>query len=272
MGGIMSTIGTVAGTYFGGPIGGAIGGSIGGAIDGSMASDDASSAQTNSANSASATQMAMFNKTQANLQPYMTSGTQNLDALNGMLKSGQLGGQFTNADLNANMAPNYQFQLQQGQQALQNGQAAQNGALSGAAMKEMQNFTQNTAAGAYQNAYSNWLNTQNMNFGQRSSLATMGQNAAAGVGTAAMQTGQGIANNTIGAGNAQAAGIIAGQNSLTGGMNNANGLSMFNQMQGNSSPFSSLSSLFGGGSSGGGSGGTWTNASADQAANMLSGF
>lgn len=230
-----------------------------GAVGSSMAASSAADAQTNAANQANATQLGMFNQTQANLKPYMDTGAYQLDQLNQMAASPEWGGKFTNADLNANMAPNYQFQLQQGQQALQNSQAAQNGALSGAAMKDMQNFTQNTAAGAYQNAYNNWLSTNNLRWGQRAGLASMGQNAAAMVGNNATATGQSIGQNMIGAGNAQAAGSIATGNAISGAANNAAGYYQMSQMLngggnmfgGGGTSSASLDMLGGGGFSGG---------------------
>jgi hypothetical protein len=150
---------------------------------------------------------------------------------------------FTNADLNEFLAPNYAFQLQQGQQALQNSQAAQNGVLSGAALKDMQKFVQGTAAGAYQDAFSNWMNTQNMNynqwantqnmnFSQLASLAGLGQNAAAQTGNAGVQTGQSLANNMIGSANAQAAGIIGGQNAINQGIGSGLGFLNLSQLAG----------------------------------------
>lgn len=222
-----------------------IGSSVVGAVGSSMAAGSAADAQTAAADQANQTQMAMFNKTQANLQPYMNAGNTALQNLQAGMANGTIGGKFTNADLNANLAPNYQFQLEQGKQALQNSQAAQNGVLSGAAMKDMQNYVQGTAAGAYQNAYNNWLSTQNLNYGQMANLASLGENAGATVGNAGVQTGQAIGQNLIGAGNAQAAGSIAQGNALANGLSGASGYLQMNQMLGGGNPF-------GGGGAGGG--------------------
>lgn len=220
-----------------------IGGSVVSGVMQSSAASDAAGAQTAAANQANATQMNMFNTTQANLKPYMTQGAMAIGNIANQRANGTLGGNFTNADLNANMAPNYAFQLQQGQQALQNSQAADSGVLSGAALKGMQNFTQNTAAGAYQQAYNNWLSNQNLNYGQMMGLASLGENAAAMAGNNAVQTGQSIGQNMIGAGNAQAAGMIGGANALSGAIGNATGYMGLNNMLGGGN----LGDLFGGG-------------------------
>ena len=59
-------------------------------------------------------------------------------------------------DLNANIAPNYAFMLGQGQQANLMGSNALGGAVGGNAAKALQDYTQNFAANAYQNAFNNF--------------------------------------------------------------------------------------------------------------------
>jgi hypothetical protein len=68
---------------------------------------------------------------------------------------------FTNADLNAQLAPNYQFQLQQGQGALNAANNATGGMVGGNALKGLQDYTQNYAGNAYQNALNNYINQYN---------------------------------------------------------------------------------------------------------------
>lgn len=221
-----------------------------------QAAQSANATQLQIANQANATQQQFFNTTQKNLAPFLNQGTTSVNQLQTDLQNGTLGGQFTNADLNANLAPNYAFQLQQGQQALQNSQAAQDGVLSGAALKQMQQYTQNTAAGAYQNAYNNWLTSQNLNYGQLSGLASLGENAGAMVGNAGSSaanaisntlntTGTNVSNNTIGAGNAAAAGMIGSANALSGAANSIGGYAYLNNLTGGNSNNSGGISNFG---------------------------
>jgi hypothetical protein len=68
---------------------------------------------------------------------------------------------FTNADLNAQLAPNYQFQLQQGQGATNAAANAAGGMVGGNALKGLQDYTQNFAGNAYQNALANNINQYN---------------------------------------------------------------------------------------------------------------
>ncbi|HEY8879215.1 MAG TPA: hypothetical protein VIN03_16725 [Roseateles sp.] len=197
-----------------------IGSALGGAISGSNASHDAAGQQVDAANNATALQKAMYEQNQRNLSPYMQGGTSALSSILDMFKSGQLGGQFTGADYLANKDPGYDFQLQQGQQALMNSQAATNGALSGAALKSLIGFNQGMASTGYQNAYNRWLSTQQNKYGQLSDIAKLGENAAAGAGNTGVGYANGISNTITGAGNAAAAGTIGSANAISSGLNN----------------------------------------------------
>ena len=86
--------------------------------------------------------------------------------------------QFTNADLNANLAPNYAFQLQQGQMANQRAANMGGGSLGGNALQGLQRYTQDYAGNAYQNAFNNF-NTQRQNiYGNLSGMANIGSTSA----------------------------------------------------------------------------------------------
>ena len=86
--------------------------------------------------------------------------------------------QFTNADLNANLAPNYAFQLAQGQMANQRAANMGGGSLGGNALQGLQRYTQDYAGGAYQNAFNNF-NTQRQNiYGNLAGMANIGTTSA----------------------------------------------------------------------------------------------
>ena len=211
-----------------------VGGSLlGGAIS-SNASQNAANTQANAANNATQLQQNMFNQTQQNLQPYMQGGGTALSSLLSKLQNGQLGGNFTQQDYLNNQDPGYQFQLQQGQQGLQNSQAAQNGIMSGSAMKDLINFNQGTAATGYQNAYNRWLQQQQNTYGQLSGVAGLGENAAAGLGNTGASYANGMSNTITGVGNAQAAGQIGSANAWSGALNNGMGYYQLSNMMNNS--------------------------------------
>lgn len=114
--------------------------------------------------------------------------------------------------------PGYAFELQQGTQALQNSAAAQSGALSGAALKDLLGYSQNFARTGYNDAFNRYQTQQGNIFSRLSSIAQLGQNAAAGVGSTganiAGNAGQAISN----AGGAAGAGIVGAGNSLGNGL------------------------------------------------------
>jgi len=208
----------------------------------SQASKNAANTQANAANNATQLQQNIYNQNQANLNPYMTQGKTALNTLNTDLANGILGGSFTGQDYLNNKDPGYEFQLQQGQQALQNSQAAQDGIMSGSALKGLSTFNQGLASTGYQNAYNRWLATQNNTYNQLSSLAGLGENAAAGAGNTGAAIGNGMANTITGAGNAQAAGQIGQANAISNGLSNLAGYYAI----GNMSPSSGINPGIGG--------------------------
>jgi hypothetical protein len=221
------------------------GGAVASAGIGAVSSQSAANTQADAANNATNAQLGMFNTTQQNLQPYMSAGSNALSTLTGQLPSLNtpmaIQPSINNTNWQQYMSPAYNFQLQQGQQALQNSQAAQDGVLSGAALKSLVNYNQNMAGTAFQNAFNdyqtqygnqfNQYQTQNQNIYNRlSNLANLGENAAANVGQAATQTGANVANTTMAAGNAQAAGTMGMNNAITGAVNNGMGYYMLNSL------------------------------------------
>lgn len=131
--------------------------------------------------------------------------------------------------------PGYEFQLQQGQQALQNSQAAKDGALSGAALKDLIGFNQGMANTAYQNAFGRYMSQNDATYNRLSSLLGVGENAAAGLGNTGAQVTSNIGNTLMSGANAQAAGTVGSANAWSGGLNNAAG-------------YYALSGMLGGGS------------------------
>jgi hypothetical protein len=231
--------------------------SIGGALITSSGAQSAANTQASAANNATDAQTAMYQQTVANEQPYMNAGNTALSTLNdkmGALNTAMpIMPSVNNTNWQQYISPAYNFQLQQGDQALQNSQAAQDGALSGSALKGLINYNQNFANTAYTNAMSTFQNQYNTQFneyqnqnqniyGRLAGLAQLGQNAASSTGMTGAGMAGGIANTITGAGNAQAAGTIGSANAITGGINNGMGYYMMNNLSGGN--------LFGGGGNG----------------------
>ena len=206
--------------------------SLVGGLFGANASSNAASAQAGAANNATAMQGQMFNTVMGNLQPYMGAGTNALNNLTSYLNPSATGGPggapgllhtFGASDLNANLAPNYQFQLGQGMAQLSNQNAATGGAGGGNAFAGEQAYAQNMAGSAYQNAFNNYQTNQNNIYSRLGNLAQLGQASSTGQASGAPLFASGMSNSIIGAGNAQAAGNIGVANALSGGLNNAAG-------------------------------------------------
>lgn len=199
---------------------------IAGAVASSDASRHAANVQGDSARAANDLTKSEFDQTQANLRPYMLSGNNALSALNfGLGLSGdpsQAGYGRLTAGLSPDAyqkSPGYQWQMQQGQQAVSNAASAHGGVNSGNTLKALTTFGQGLANSDYYQALQAQMAQQQQQYAMLSNQAGAGQNAAASLGGfGAQATGQ-IGSNLIGAGNSQAAGIVGSSNALTGGLN-----------------------------------------------------
>lgn len=141
-------------------------------------------------------------------------------------------------DLNANLAPNWQFAMQQGQGAAQNAANASGGMLSGNTLKGLQDYTIGKSGDLYQQAYQNYTANQSNIFNRLSAIAGIGQTANQSVGS----LNAGIANNYGNAiqqgAQAQASGAIGQANAIAGGINNAAGWYTLNNLTNKQQPSS----------------------------------
>ena len=141
---------------------------------------NASNTQTAAANDVKGVLGDFYNSYKQSQQPYQQTGVQATNAL-GSLGSGTynimnpdgtiqstgtgndyLTHQFNAADLQAGLAPNYDFMLAQGAGANRNAANVGGGLLSGNTLQGLNTFNQNYAQNAYQNAFSNYQ-TQRQN-------------------------------------------------------------------------------------------------------------
>jgi len=242
-----------------------VGGSLIGAAMSGDAAQSAAQTQADAANAANAQQLAIFNTQNAQQAPYRAQGYSALNQIGSMLPgtyqqydaqgnptgtgtgSGYLTQQFTNQDLNANLAPNFAFQLGQGQQSLRNQQNATGGLIGGNALQGMQDYTQNFAGNAYQQAFNNFQGQRSNIYNTLAGIAGIGQTGQAATNQLAQNYGTNSANLMTGAAAAQAAGQVGAANAYSGGLQNAGNMY-------------ALSNLLGqGGGIGGGGGGAYTH-------------
>ena len=180
---------------------------VAGSVISANAADKAARTQADSAEAANQTALQEQQNAQQFLQPYQGAGQSVLPQLQAILSGDSTA---------LNNLPGYQFALSQGQQAITNSSAG--GSLGGNTLAALQNNAIGTA---------NQYVGQDVNMLQN--FANMGANAAGGQASGALQTGQTIGQNLIGAGNAMAAGQVGVANAITGGINS--GLNAYQQNQ-----------------------------------------
>src|SRR6185312_1426877 len=115
---------------------------VGGAVS-AYSANKAASAQESAANQASQTQMSMYDRLQQNEQPYMQAGQGALSQLQSLY--GLPGGKGMNGQQIGNLLtslPGYQFQMQQGTQAIDRSEAAKGLLNSGATGKALTQYGQ----------------------------------------------------------------------------------------------------------------------------------
>jgi len=200
--GLLSAIGGIAGTFLGGgPLGGMIGSSLGGALEGQQSAGQAANIQSTSAQGGIDEQRRQFDAIQKLLQPYSQAGQGALGQQQALL--GLSGAPAQQGAISAlQSSPQYTAMLQQGENAMLQNASATGGLRGGNTQAALAQFRPALLAQTIQDQYA-----------RLGGLTSLGQNAAAGVGNAGMQTGANIANLMGQQGAAQAGGVLA-QNQL----------------------------------------------------------
>lgn len=191
-----------------------LGGAAAGGLSSIAGSLMGSSAQKKASKQAIAAQMAMFEKMQKNLQPYMDAGESAINPLLGLIGAN---GEDPQAALEK--LPGYQFTKTQGLKAVQNSAAARGLGSSGAAYKGAADYATGLADNTFGDQFNRLLG-----------LTTMGANAAAGAGSGAIQTGANVASSYGNLGNAEAAGYLGGAAGINNSVNSGMGMYLTNRL------------------------------------------
>jgi hypothetical protein len=173
------------------------------------ASENAQQLQAQEAQNALNFQEQEYGQNQSNIKPFLQAGQNAVGTLGsltntpgqGLLTPWTQQFQAPTAE-QAAQTPGYQFQLQQGENALQNSAAAQGNLLSGGTGEALEQYGQGLASENYQQVYNNALtqyqqsynqfeNNQANEYNRLAGLAGTGQTAAGQLG----QTGQAAASN-----------------------------------------------------------------------------
>lgn len=115
-------------------------------------------------------------------------------------------------------SPAYQFNLEEGRKALDKAAASRGRYYAPATLQDIAKFSQGLASNEFQNAFSNYNTSMGNIYSRLSNVAGAGQNAAVQQGGFGANYANNAGQNMIGAGNAQAAGLVGGANALTSGV------------------------------------------------------
>lgn len=178
-------------------------------------------------------------------EPYTEIGKTALSDITGQMPYFQQ--QFTNRDLNSYLSPGYQFRLGQGQKANMMANNVTGGAVSGNALKSLQDYTQNFASGEYANAFNQFQAQRTNIYNQLSDIAKIGLTGQQGTANAILGTGTNIASVTSGLGNAQAASQIGQANALGGAVQGATNAAAYYAMNNMNNPAAMQAQLSAGG-------------------------
>lgn len=255
-GGLLSSLGGAGGAA-------KLGMSVAGPLLSAYSSNKAAQAQVQSGKDANAElarqydltrqdQLSQYDQARTDQAPYREAGTKSLVEL---MNSTAPGGQFTKNYERAGFEvdPGYQFRLGEGQKGIQRAAAARGGVYSGATLKALSRFNQDTASQEY-GAWDQRQNTREAQFNanrdfQRNNLAALagvgqtattatsnaGANAYGQIANAGANASNGIVQNMTGMGNARASGYVGGANAVTNGisqyMNYTQGQDMLNMLK-----------------------------------------
>lgn len=210
------------------------GASILGGLMSSNGAQDAAQTQANAANNASAQQMAMYNQNVQRLSPWTQAGQVSLGNLTSLLGSTGMNGVLTTPFSAAlyQQSPGYQWQMDQGTQAIMNHASALGGVNSGNTLKALQTYGQGLANQDYYQAANQYANWQNQLYNMNAGVANTGVNAAGMTAGLGANTASQIGSNMMGAGNAISAGQVAGANALGNSLSSIGNLAMYGQMNG----------------------------------------
>jgi hypothetical protein len=240
-----------------------VGSSIAGGILGSNAAGAAAQAAQTAAANSNQVAGGVYSNTQNNLNPYIQTGQSSNNALAGLLGIGGNPAASSQAFQNYLGSTNYQFQLGQGEQAIDYANAPSFN--SGATAKALNNYAQGQAGNALQ-GYEGLL----------TGLSGQGLQAGSTLGSLGSQYASQVSSNNLAAAGVQGSADLASANSITNALKGVLGQSGQTSTQSSfgSSPLSSVGNALNGaynfvtGNGGGGGSTLGTNATAANAAGI----
>lgn len=192
------------------------GSSLLGGLFGSSAASSAAKTQARAAQYAAQLQAAMGLLAREDLAPYRTAGNIAVGTLTNELQPGgtldPMRWQPTMEQLEN--TPGYKFTLNQGLKAAQNFMTSQGLGQSGAAGIANLKYAEGLAETTYQDQFTNFMNQIKQGYNQLAGLSQLGESAAAGSATAALNTGSSVGSDITTSAASKAAGTVGSANSL----------------------------------------------------------
>jgi len=195
----------------------------------------ASKAQTNAARDAAQLQQQGYDRQEALQEPFRQAGLTAQNRLMDYLalsddKSapdyGKYARDFGMSDFQAD--PGYGFRMSEGMKALERSAAARGGLLSGATLKGITRFGQDTASSEYINAFNRYQTNRSNQINPLQSLLGSGQTSTNLLSNAAGQAGQGMAGAAMAGAQARASGYANMASALNQGL--STGANMYMQV------------------------------------------
>ena len=163
---------------------------------------NAAGTQTTAANNVNNVLGGFYNQYAQAQQPYQNLGSGAVQQITD--QAPYLTHQFNAQDLQAGLAPNYDFMLAQGAGANRNAANVGGGLLSGNTLQGLNTFNQNYAQNAYQNAFNNYQTQRQNIYGNLSNAAGLGQTSLGQLGQVGSNLAQTYGNVTTGLAASQA--------------------------------------------------------------------
>lgn len=189
---------------------------VGGAL-GADAASDAAEMQQQSANAAIEEVRRQYDQNRADQMPWLQAGQASLADL--MSQMGSLTTPYTQADFQND--PGYQFELAEGQRALDAGARARGLYGSSGALRELLRYSQGLASTRYQDAWNRDLTNRQNTFNMLSGVSGTGQVTAGNLGAMGQSTANTVGDLLTQSGNARAAGRVGSANAWTQAGSNA---------------------------------------------------
>lgn len=177
---------------------------VGNYLGGESQSDAAKYAarkQSNAANRATQLQREIWQQGRADLMPYMDLGKRTIPTLETRVNKG-----FTSEDFTAD--PGYAFRLAEGEKSINRASGVGGSPYSGATLKALNRFSQDSASGEFDRAFARWQQgTANL-----MDLVNLGRVSSANAAGVGADFARSASDTMMGAANAQGAAAIAGGN------------------------------------------------------------